>query len=134
MLVKQFFTYGTLMEGERNFDKYLKEHVIDVKEAYIHGELYYLPEYDCPAIIEGDERVNGQLITFYNVDNTIAKIDELENDFGHDSKLTYDRVEVIADSFGQKIKTTAYVCKSLENIEHIKCDSKDFRLNQNRFN
>lgn len=87
------FTYGTLMKGYRNYKKYLEGHVISIKEAYIEGKLYHLDNENCPAVVEGNSKIYGQVLEIVDDDNrSIQKaVDDLENYFAGNDELMYDR-------------------------------------------
>ncbi len=48
------FTYGTLMEGRRNYKKYLEGRVFSTKKAYVLGELYHLENKNYPGFVHSN--------------------------------------------------------------------------------
>ena len=72
----QVFVYGTLKPGENNYPRYCQGKVIQAQPAYTLACLYNLP---CgyPAIIRGNQRVEGFLLSFNN-DTHLQSLDELE--------------------------------------------------------
>ena len=89
----KIFVYGTLMKGYRNYDKYLDGHINSIKSAYVHGKMYHLPEEECPAIVEGNERVYGQVMEGLDDDKgtILNSVDVLEKYFGNNSSVMYER-------------------------------------------
>jgi gamma-glutamylcyclotransferase (GGCT)/AIG2-like uncharacterized protein YtfP len=92
MNIVKMFVYGTLMEGFRNYEKYLKPYVIDKKEGYILASLYHLEDKNCPAIIEGSDRVYGEILSVVDEDGSVRKaVDELEFYFEGSTEMMYNR-------------------------------------------
>ena len=89
----KLFVYGTLMKDFRNYDKYLKGHILSTKQAYTHGELYHLKHKNCPALVQGNDIVYGEAITFYNHDNLtlLQELDKMEEYFEGSPKVMYER-------------------------------------------
>lgn len=46
--------YGTLMEGFRNYNTYLKKRVTKVEYGTTKGKLFHLKDINCPALIDGE--------------------------------------------------------------------------------
>ncbi len=86
------FTYGTLMEGRRNYKKYLEERVFSTKKAYVLGELYHLENKDYPGFVCSDmdsnvQKMNGLKtcnevggVGAKNLNKVYGEIHELAND------------------------------------------------------
>lgn len=93
MSIFKMFVYGTLMKGYRNYNKYLDGHVISVKEAYIEGKLYHLDNENCPALVEGNSKIYGQILEVVDDENKSIQnaVDDLENYFAGNNELMYDR-------------------------------------------
>lgn len=92
----KLFVYGTLMEDFCNFNKYLLNSTAQIKRAYVYGKLYHLIDKECPALIEGSDKVVGEVITIVDDDdNTVVNsVDELERYFkGNKSSIVYTREE-----------------------------------------
>ncbi len=104
----KIFVYGTLMEGYHNYDKYLNGHVISTKNAHIKGKMYHLPQKGCPAVIEGDEDIYGQVFEVEDDENnTVSKsVDDLEKYFNGSDEVMYER----------KLKTVFYENGECEDI------------------
>jgi gamma-glutamylcyclotransferase (GGCT)/AIG2-like uncharacterized protein YtfP len=88
------FVYGTLKPGEENYAKYCAGKVIDAKPAYALGELFALPQ-GYPAMIKGDNRVYGYLLTFTG-EEVLIELDELEDYYPskQDSENLYNREQI----------------------------------------
>ena len=81
--MERIFVYGSLREGMYNYDRYLKGHVLSNKVGYVKGELYAIKGVRYPALLEGKDRIVGEII---EVDDPsiLQIIDELEEYFGED--------------------------------------------------
>ncbi|MEH1765420.1 MAG: gamma-glutamylcyclotransferase [Nostoc sp.] len=73
----QVFVYGTLKPGEANYKKYCAGKVVDVKKAFVKGQLFALPM-DYPAMTLGDSKVYGYLLSFSNP-KILNELDVLED-------------------------------------------------------
>jgi gamma-glutamylcyclotransferase (GGCT)/AIG2-like uncharacterized protein YtfP len=85
------------MEDFCNFNKYLLNSTVGIKRAYVYGKLYHLIDKECPALIEGSDKVVGEVITIVDDDdNTVVNsVDELERYFkGNKSNIVYTREEI----------------------------------------
>ncbi|TDT56486.1 gamma-glutamylcyclotransferase family protein [Fonticella tunisiensis] len=90
----KLFTYGTLMKDFQNYDIYLKKYVKSIEEAYVYGTLYHLKDKECPALVEGFDKVYGEVITLLDDDNftVLKQIDELEKHFnGSPDRIAFVR-------------------------------------------
>lgn len=98
------FVYGTLMENFRNYNKFLKPFVYHIQKASTKGTLYHLKNKDCPALVEGEETVFGEVISFVDDKNhsVLKKLDNLEEYFEDSTELMYERklVEVKCENDG----------------------------------
>ena len=56
---KYFFVYGSLMEGFWNYEKVLKNKVIEKKAVFVHGTLYHLKHKGYPALLKGQNKIYG---------------------------------------------------------------------------
>ena len=70
------FVYGTLKPGGVNYARYCDRKVKSEIPAYIKGILCHLPV-GYPAMIEGEGKVKGFLLTFNNY-NALNALDRLE--------------------------------------------------------
>lgn len=84
------------MESYRNYNRYLKDRVTSIARAYIYGELYHLETHDCPAIIDGCDKVYGQVIVFTDdeLHTVLNQIDEFEKYFFDSDEIIYERTAV----------------------------------------
>jgi len=74
----KIFVYGTLKPGEVNYPVYCEGKVIEAIRTFTWGQLFHLPSRGYPAMIPGDQRVEGFLLTF--VDETVLEhLDQLED-------------------------------------------------------
>ena len=71
------FVYGTLKPGEVYYECYCNNKVVDVKKAYVRGELYALPQ-GYPAATQGNSLVYGYLLSF-STSEVLSNLDELED-------------------------------------------------------
>ncbi len=57
------FVYGTLMEGFRNYEKYLRGKVLSSQIGFVKGKLYHLNNKDYPGFVRDvDGRVYGEIL------------------------------------------------------------------------
>lgn len=93
MLETKIFVYGTLMKGFHNYDIYLDGKATAVRDAYIYGKLYNLEEKGCPGVIEGCDKVYGQVISFVDDDNhsLLNTLDEFEKYFEDEKAIMFER-------------------------------------------
>ncbi|BAZ42773.1 hypothetical protein NIES4101_87430 [Calothrix sp. NIES-4101] len=88
------FVYGTLKPGEENYAEYCAGKIVDAKPVYTLGELFALPQ-GYPAMIKGDNRVYGYLLTFADLE-VLTKLDELEDYYPsrQNSENLYQREQI----------------------------------------
>jgi gamma-glutamylcyclotransferase (GGCT)/AIG2-like uncharacterized protein YtfP len=132
------FVYGTLKPDESNYSLCV-DRVISSKPAIVQAELYHLA-FNYPAIVPGDARTYGYLLTFK--DAAILEIlDEYEQhepdaiaSFG--SNNDYERREIeVFDLDGDWIGTAWAYVMNLEQIDRLRgirissgvWNGKDFR-------
>ncbi len=77
----KIFVYGTLREGQYNYDKYFKGHVLHKEEGYVKGSLYTIKGVVYPALIDGDDMVLGEILTL-NEHVCMQDVDEMERYYG----------------------------------------------------
>ncbi len=117
---KHLFVYGTLMKGYRNHDAYIKGKYLSRKKARVKGRLYHLKKCGCPALLNGNGTVIGELYELSDFKETIIKTDLLEN---YDSQNVYasqyirTEIPVRLDN-GQVIKADAYLYH-ITNLEEF---------------
>lgn len=71
------FVYGTLKPGERNYQRYCGDRVVEAKPAIARGRLFDLP-LGYPALLPGDSPVWGVLLSFADA-GVLHDLDELED-------------------------------------------------------
>lgn len=72
----ELFVYGSLREGMYNYNHYLKGKSKKLQMAYVYGSLYTIQGVRYPALIEGCDKITGEI---YEVSPEVLKsIDELE--------------------------------------------------------
>ncbi len=152
------FTYGTLLEGRRNYEKYLRGRVLSTKKAYVLGELYHLENKDYPGFvscIEGDvqksndnivrkmndkkvQKVYGEIHEIPDDKELIAALNELEScDNDDDFYNEYIRKELEVYDLDDKLfaKLPVYVynpdSKLSEGDKRIKVSSGDWNEYKN---
>ena len=75
-VMAEIFVYGTLLEGCRNYLRYLDGHVHQIMPAYVKGTLYSLKGRDYPALLPGSDFIRGEVMEAD--DEVIPAIDQLE--------------------------------------------------------
>ncbi len=122
-MLKSMFTYGTLMCGNRNYMKYLYKKVVSIEPAYIKGKLFHLHDYNCPGLIEGNEDVYGEYITYIDNENDDVEkaVDNLENVFHPKEPLHYTKEKKVIKVNNKDINTYCYICQNIEshNKQHV---------------
>lgn len=92
----KIFVYGTLMDGFKNYNRYLERNVKSITPAYTLGKLYHLKKYGCPAMIPGKDKVQGQLITYFDdeKESLTKAVDEFESCFDDNNRTAYIRKKI----------------------------------------
>jgi gamma-glutamylcyclotransferase (GGCT)/AIG2-like uncharacterized protein YtfP len=89
-----FFVYGSLMQRFKNFNRFIKRHMLTVQPAYCRGFLYHLP-IGFPGLIyleECSDLVVGELMTFRHPVRIMKALDLLEGYYPDNwQKSTYIR-------------------------------------------
>lgn len=75
---KKIFVYGSLREGFFNYEKYLKGKVSSSKLAIVKGKLYHLSHKGYPALLDGNDKVIGEIMEIKDFLKDIVPIDEME--------------------------------------------------------
>ncbi len=86
----KIFVYGTLLEGCRNYLRYLDGHVHQIMPAYVKGTLYSLKGRDYPALLPGSDFILGEVMEAD--DEVIPAIDQLEGYVPGDPDNEYEKV------------------------------------------
>jgi gamma-glutamylcyclotransferase (GGCT)/AIG2-like uncharacterized protein YtfP len=90
------FVYGTLKPGGRYHDRYCAADLVRAEGAIAPGKLYHLPQQGYPAMTQGDDWVQGYLLTFEN-SRVLTALDALEDYQPHrpSQENEYQRQEII---------------------------------------
>ena len=98
----RLFVYGSLRKGRYNYDLYLKNKSQFIQEAYIQADLYSLKGKEYPAIVQGKNRVLGEI---FEVDQeTFDRMDVMEGYVPGRYENEYDKIETdIFDASGNVI-------------------------------
>lgn len=106
----KIFVYGTLMENFRNYNKFLKPFIYHVQKASTKGKLYHLINKDCPALVEGEDTILGEVISFIDDKNQsiLKNLDNLEEYFEDSTELMYER-RLVQVNYENKISEQVYV-------------------------
>ncbi len=83
------FVYGTLKPQEANYAAYCEGKVITTIKAYTWGEIYHLRQLGYPALIKGENKVQGYLLTLADL-SYLFDLDQLE---GYQEKRKPDENE-----------------------------------------
>lgn len=96
MKTKKMFVYGSLMENFFNYDKFLKGHVLEIKKGCVYGTLYHLHNKGYPGfIMEGDDPVFGEIISFRFSESLQNALDKLEGYRGiYHGENAYNRCQL----------------------------------------
>lgn len=128
--VKNVFVYGSLMNNFFNYERYLRDIILDTKKARVTGKLYHLTKRGYPALIDGEDSVYGELISFENFKENLQRLDEMEGYIkGREASNEYNRVLMNVEIFeGESVKIQkAYVYKY--NNKNSKIDENDIYVN-----
>ena len=79
--MKRIFVYGTLRTDMYNYEKYLKDKIIQSELAYVKGSLHEIKGVIYPALIEGDDMIAGEIMEVDD-DQIFDELDELEGYLG----------------------------------------------------
>ncbi len=129
------FTYGTLMEGGRNYEKYLRGIVFSTKKAYVLGELYHLVNKGYPGFIQkNNKKVYGEIHEILDNKKLLAVLAELESCNNEDDSFNeYIRrkleVFTLDDKFFGKLPVYVYNPSSIlsKNDIRIEIPSGDWK-------
>lgn len=72
------FVYGTLKPGERNYQYYCADKVVEIQEAIAYGKLFALLLGYPAAIFPENYLVRGYVLSFFDF-TVLAALDELED-------------------------------------------------------
>lgn len=85
------WVYGSLMEGFYNYQKALVGQIEERVPAWIYGRLYHQTKKGYPAILPGEDRIYGELLTILDFQATIEKLDMIEDYRGDGYRNEYER-------------------------------------------
>lgn len=134
----KIFVYGSLMKNFFNYDLYLRGHVLDIEPAYVKGTLYDMPYKGYPAILEGDQKVWGEVITVKDIDAIMPAVDRMEGYMGNDDD-EYKRVpHIVTCCDGSTITLDVYQYNLSDSDPHFKNEAiliengdwRQFKMNQ----
>jgi gamma-glutamylcyclotransferase (GGCT)/AIG2-like uncharacterized protein YtfP len=118
MELKRAFVYGTLLHGLRNYVKCLADRVVKVEKAYVYGKIYHMRRYNCPALVDGDQKVWGEVLTFDDTGGaTTRRMDELEEFTGDVNTSLYIRIPRIVYFPDHKELLEVYFFARLEELD-----------------
>ncbi|MCS7058771.1 MAG: gamma-glutamylcyclotransferase [Meiothermus sp.] len=113
------FVYGTLKQGQRNFEVARRAGWLCSEAAYVEGfQLYHLPRgsgrsYGYPAAVYGEGRVWGEVQWFAELARALLLLDRLE-----DEGQEYRRVAAWAHTEGKgRVWVWLYVYPSLARVQ-----------------
>ncbi len=121
------------MSGFRNYTRYLYKHVIMIEKCETKGVLYHIDDYDCPALVKGNNTVVGELITYNDDCNNSVELllDKLENIFEFKScgnKLLYEKRSIVVNKNGLLLQADAYICRNVFKHKHTYVECGDWRI------
>ncbi|MEW6499280.1 MAG: gamma-glutamylcyclotransferase [Cyanobacteriota bacterium] len=114
------FVYGTLKPGEFYYPRYCAGKVVEEKPAIAMGQLYHLPPLGYPAMIPGENQVQGFLLTLANA-ATLSHLDELEDYEPHrqPEDNEYNRYPIeIYDLMGKSLGMAWAYFMTLEKVQY----------------
>ena len=107
----KLFVYGTLREGCKANDTFLKDFIIKKEQGYVKGSLHNLTNRSFPALIDGDQMIVGDVYTLSD-DFDFTLMDEYELYYGEGNKNNlYNRVliDVYDEQCNFKESASAYM-------------------------
>lgn len=123
------FVYGSLMEGFFNHEKALVGKIVSRKIAYTYGELFHIENKGYPALIEGNNKIYGELLELSDEEPLLVKLDEIEN-FNHisnsDNEYIREMIEIQVENQSNSISAYVYKynldanCNRLDNLVPVK--------------
>jgi gamma-glutamylcyclotransferase (GGCT)/AIG2-like uncharacterized protein YtfP len=117
--LRRIFVYGTLLTGCRNYEKILTSKVENAEEAYLYGKLYYLPHYNCPALVDGNDKIVGEVLTLVDDQELLDCMDELEEFTGDLESSVYYRIPRIVYVSGHREVLDVYLFADREQVDEI---------------
>lgn len=106
-MINKLFIYGSLLETDNEFGRYLKRHATIYKPGKFKGKLYDAGEYPGAVHLpDTDYNVHGIIIQLINIDEALKYIDDYEG-YGDD--------QLQPNLFTRKLLTVQ------TNDENVKC-------------
>lgn len=99
--IEKVFVYGSLRSDMFNYNVYLDGKVEENNKASVKGDLFHLDNKGYPAVVPGEGKVVGELMSFNNFESTLKDLDELEAYIeGEEDENEYNRkvVDVILEN------------------------------------
>lgn len=103
----KLFVYGLLKSGSVFYETNLKSKVIEKHNAYTKAELFYLPNFSCPAICNGENTVKGELLIFNDPD-ILKIIDEFEEYYENSPETSIFKRKIIEIYYENNKKDLAF--------------------------
>ncbi len=117
------FVYGTLKQGERNFEVSRQAGWLRSEPAYLEGfRLYHIPQsdnrpYAYPGVLKGEGRVWGEVQWFADLEQALVLLDQLE-----DEGSEYRRSPItayLAERGGAPCRVWVYVYSSPQAMRSV---------------
>jgi gamma-glutamylcyclotransferase (GGCT)/AIG2-like uncharacterized protein YtfP len=124
---RKLFVYGTLMKGFENFNKYLKGKIKEIKRGYTYGKLYHLSKDNYPALLDGKDKVWGEIITFYDDGQIMKEIDKAEEVFDKSPTYLREKRKVFYEDGKQEFIDMYIYKKNIDSKSHIYIESGDWK-------
>ncbi len=115
----KLFVYGFLKSGSVFYETNLKSKIIEKHKSFTKGDLYYLPNFSCPAICDGSNTIEGELLIFN--DPEILKITDEFEEYYEDSPDTSlfkrKKIEIFLEN-NKKDTAFAYVMSKEDILKY----------------
>ncbi|MCS7068120.1 MAG: gamma-glutamylcyclotransferase [Meiothermus sp.] len=117
------FVYGTLKQGERNFEVSRLAGWLRSEPAYIEGfRLFHIPEgdlrpYGYPGVVKGEGRVWGEVQWFADLAQALVLLDRLEDEGSE--YLRSPITAYLSEQGGAPRTVWVYTYPSLQAVESV---------------
>lgn len=98
MLVNKIFVYGSLRSDMFNYKKLLEGKVSNVVKGRINGDLFHLDNKGYPAVIPGNNKIQGELMELIDFNQSLDELDELER-YCEDNNINCEYLRKEVDVF-----------------------------------
>lgn len=105
----KLWVYGSLLEGFYNYQKALTAQIEERIPACTKGRLYHQMSKGYPALLPGDDRIYGELLSLRDFETTIRSLDQIEDYKGPGYSNEYNRILTPVRHLEGGITETAYV-------------------------